>query len=356
MKRLFTLLAAVLLTATIRAQAPEKMSYQAVIRDSEGLLVTSSNIGMQISILHGDSEGTALYVERHFPPTNENGLVTLEIGSGTVVSGTFAGIDWTGGPYFLKTETDLAGGANYTISGTSQLLSVPYAMHSRSSEILTGEITEDQISDLKDYITVETDPTWSGAANQTGTISRTGNVGIGTASPTSPLHVEGKVRIADGTQGNNKMLGSDAGGTASWVGAPGVDFVEAGSGGTISTTQAGSVITSVTLTTPGPGYIIVHASGSIYHSYTSSGSFMLRVKVSGTSSDVSENPGIQFIRKGGFPTTTGTNMYPFSVSRVFEVASAGNHRFYLNAWHQVVNGTLSLSDHTFIGVYVPHRY
>ena len=212
MKQLFTLLAAVLLTATIHAQTPEKMSYQAVIRDSEGLLVTETNIGMQISILQGDAEGDALYVERHFPTTNENGLVTLKIGSGTVVSGSLTGIDWTDGPYFLKTETDLAGGANYTISGTSQLLSVPYALHAKNAETITGEITESQISDLQDYITTETDPTWSGDANQTGTISRTGNVGIGTASPSAPLHVAGKVRITDGTQGSNKMLGSDSGG------------------------------------------------------------------------------------------------------------------------------------------------
>jgi len=75
-----------------------------------------------------------VYIERHFPLTNDNGLISIEIGGGTVVSGSFASIDWTNGPYFIKTETDLDGGANYTITGTSQLLSVPYALYAKTSE------------------------------------------------------------------------------------------------------------------------------------------------------------------------------------------------------------------------------
>jgi hypothetical protein len=158
MKKLLIILAAVALSATIWAQSPEKMSYQAVIRNSSSELVTSTAIGMQISILQGSAEGTAVYVERHFPTTNENGLVTLKIGDGTIVSGDFTGIDWSDGPYFLKTETDLNGGANYTISGTSQVLSVPYALHTKTAENFTGTITESQVSDLQAYLTVETDP------------------------------------------------------------------------------------------------------------------------------------------------------------------------------------------------------
>jgi trimeric autotransporter adhesin len=116
------------------AQVPEKMSYQAVIRNSSGQLSVNTNIGMQISIIQGSSTGTAVYVERHFPTTNVNGLVSLEIGGGTVVSGSFAAIDWANGPYFVKTETDPSGGANYTITGTSQILSVPYALHAKTAE------------------------------------------------------------------------------------------------------------------------------------------------------------------------------------------------------------------------------
>ncbi len=133
MKRLFTFLTAVLIIATIYAQSPEKFSYQAVVRNSGGVLIQSSNVGIKVSLLQGSSSGTIVYSETHGVVTNVNGLVTLEIGGGIVVSGTFATIDWSAGPYFLKTETDPAGGSNYTITGTSQLLSVPYALYAANS-------------------------------------------------------------------------------------------------------------------------------------------------------------------------------------------------------------------------------
>jgi hypothetical protein len=124
------------------AQPPEKMSYQAVIRNSSNQLVTNTNIGMQINILKGSNTGTAVYIERHFPTTNENGLVSIEIGEGTIVSGSFSAIDWKNGTYFIKTEVDLNGGDNYIIEGTSQILSVPYALHAKTAETVTGTITE----------------------------------------------------------------------------------------------------------------------------------------------------------------------------------------------------------------------
>ena len=129
-------------TVSVFAQAPEKMSYQAVIRDVNSNLMVNQGIGMQISILQGSLSGIAVYVERQFPNTNANGLVSVEIGTGTLVSGDFTTIDWTTGPYFIKTEIDLNGGANYTIMGTSQLLSVPYALHAKTAESITGGITE----------------------------------------------------------------------------------------------------------------------------------------------------------------------------------------------------------------------
>jgi hypothetical protein len=142
MKKIYAILVAVVLTAGVFAQTPEEMSYQAVIRNTSNALVTNTNIGIQISILQSSNTGTAVYIERHFPTTNQNGLVTLEIGTGIVVSGVFSTIDWENGPYFIKTETDLNGGANYTITGTNQLLSVPYALHAKTAETITGEINE----------------------------------------------------------------------------------------------------------------------------------------------------------------------------------------------------------------------
>ena len=138
--KITTIFAAILMTASAflpqqaSAQVPEKMSYQAVIRNSSDALVSSTAVGMQISILQTTSTGTAVYVETQTPTTNANGLVSLEIGSGTVVSGDFTTIDWANGPYFIKTETDPTGGTSYTITGTSQLLSVPYALHAKNGE------------------------------------------------------------------------------------------------------------------------------------------------------------------------------------------------------------------------------
>ena len=87
---------------------------------------------MQISILQGSTSGSTVYVETHTPTTNANGLVTLEIGTGTGVSGDFTTITWESDTYFIKTETDPTGGTSYTITGTSQLLSVPYALHAKT--------------------------------------------------------------------------------------------------------------------------------------------------------------------------------------------------------------------------------
>jgi uncharacterized protein (TIGR02145 family) len=143
MKKFLTFSTAVLLMASVFAQSPEKMSYQAVIRDASDNLITDTQIGMQISILQGSASGTAVYVETQSPTTNANGLVSLEIGVGTVVSGDFATIDWANGPYFIKTETAVeAPLTTYTITGTSQLLSVPYALHAKTAESVTGGITE----------------------------------------------------------------------------------------------------------------------------------------------------------------------------------------------------------------------
>jgi hypothetical protein len=119
-----------LINQSIFAQAPQKMSYQAVIRNTSGALVTSTLVGMKISILQGTASGNIAYSETQIVSTNANGLVSLEIGSGTVVLGTFAGINWANGPYFIKTETDPSGGTNYSITGTNQLMSVPYALFS----------------------------------------------------------------------------------------------------------------------------------------------------------------------------------------------------------------------------------
>lgn len=133
MKQILGIILSITLSAGSFAQSPNKMSYQSVVRNSNGQLVTNSTITVRISILQGSANGNIAYMETHTKISNENGLVSLEIGGGTVALGTFSGINWANGPYFIKTETDPAGGSNYTIQGTSQLMSVPFALYAEKS-------------------------------------------------------------------------------------------------------------------------------------------------------------------------------------------------------------------------------
>ncbi len=126
-------MAAILIVASSFARAPYKMSYQAVIRNSSNMLITNKQIGMKISILQSSASGTEVYTETQTPSTNINGLVSIEIGE----KAAFSTIDWAYGPYFIKTEIDPTGGTNYTIEDTSQLLSVPFALHAKTVETLT---------------------------------------------------------------------------------------------------------------------------------------------------------------------------------------------------------------------------
>ena len=129
MKNTF-LLILLLLSENIWAQAPQKMTYQAVIRNSSNALILSSPIGIKVSVLQGSANGTVTYSETQIQNTNINGLVSLEIGMGTPVIGTFSNINWANGPYFIQTEVDPSGGSNYSVLGVTELISVPYALYS----------------------------------------------------------------------------------------------------------------------------------------------------------------------------------------------------------------------------------
>lgn len=153
MKRITTLLAIMLSAATLFAQAPQKFSYQAVVRNAEGEIVSNQQIGIKISIIKSTTAGPSVYVETQTPTTNENGLVSFHIGDGTVVSGSVSSINWSNDSYFVKSQIDLNGGENYTITGSSQLLSVPYALYANTVSISFVEnIVNAAISDLVDAI------------------------------------------------------------------------------------------------------------------------------------------------------------------------------------------------------------
>jgi hypothetical protein len=135
MKKLLLCLVVISITLSAFTQAPQKMSYQCVLRNASGALITNQSVGLKISILQGTPSGTVIYSETYSPnpQTNANGLLTIEIGGGTPVTGTFSAINWASGPFYIKTETDPTGGTTYTITGTSQLLSVPYALYAKTA-------------------------------------------------------------------------------------------------------------------------------------------------------------------------------------------------------------------------------
>jgi hypothetical protein len=126
------------------SQAPEAFNYQAVIRNASGDILTNSQIAVQISFLQDSESGTAVYVERFNPTTNDYGLIALKLGMGSVQSGTFNTIDWGSHSYYVKIEVDPNNGTAYTSMGASQLLSVPYALFAASGP--PAEIAENSVS------------------------------------------------------------------------------------------------------------------------------------------------------------------------------------------------------------------
>jgi hypothetical protein len=115
------------------AQAPSQFSYQAIARDNSGNVLSAQSVAFRLSILQGGSSGTPVYVETHNTTTNGFGLANLSVGGGNTVSGSMSSINWSNGPFFIQVELDATGGTNYAIMGSSQLLSVPYAMYAETS-------------------------------------------------------------------------------------------------------------------------------------------------------------------------------------------------------------------------------
>ncbi len=139
---IFTFAAIFLSTLFLRGQAPGLVSYQTIIRNTDNELISNKVVGIRISILKDNPNGIPVYQERHYVQTNLNGLAYLVIGGGTPIKGKFSDIDWSTGPYYIQSETDINGGQDYKIAVFTQILSVPYAIHAKSAETLLGKINE----------------------------------------------------------------------------------------------------------------------------------------------------------------------------------------------------------------------
>jgi hypothetical protein len=201
MKNFYSILACLLLTAFVfytqqaTAQAPHKMSYQSVLRNSNNVLLAGTQVRVRISVLRYNAAGTAVYEETQTATTNANGLLSLQIGAGTATTGSFSAINWTAGPYFIKTETDPAGGSNYSITGTQEILSVPYAMYAAQSGNATkmgaiggsstanGGTINSGVLSLTPADVTNAGIVTSGLQTFAGNKTLTGALGVGTTTP-----------------------------------------------------------------------------------------------------------------------------------------------------------------------------
>jgi hypothetical protein len=145
-KILLSLVAIATLSLSSFGQAPEGFKYQAVVRDAGGLILNNQAVGMRLTVQQGSIGGTPVYTETFSTTTNAYGLVNLEIGTGTTTD-DFTMIDWSNGPYFMETAVDFLGGMTWVVMGTSQLMSVPYALHSKTAENVTNDLVDDADAD-----------------------------------------------------------------------------------------------------------------------------------------------------------------------------------------------------------------
>jgi hypothetical protein len=139
MKKILTLLLLVVVAITTNAQTPpEAFNYSAVARDANSNPIANSTIGIQMSIKIGSSLGATVYQENHFVNTDDFGLFNLIVGGGSILSGTIADIDWSLDDYYLQVGMDANGGTNFLNMGSTQLLSVPYALYAKSAGSVSG--------------------------------------------------------------------------------------------------------------------------------------------------------------------------------------------------------------------------
>ena len=203
-KILLSLVAIATLSLTSFGQAPEGFKYQAVVRDAGNLILNNQAVGMQLTIQQGSVGGTAVYTETFTPTTNGYGLVNLEIGSGTTTD-DFTTIDWANGPFFMETAVDVTGGTSYAVMGTSQLMSVPYALYAKTSGNGAGPqgpAGNDGIDGVDGAI---------GATGPQGPAGNDGAVGAagpqGATGPQGPIGNDGAVG-ATGAQGTIGLTGA----------------------------------------------------------------------------------------------------------------------------------------------------
>ncbi|MBU6219663.1 MAG: hypothetical protein KGQ50_03350 [Bacteroidetes bacterium] len=189
------------------AQVPNTFSYQMVIRNGNNELVANTTVGIRIGLLGGNAADTVWYEEEHKVKTNLNGLAYITIGKGNILKGAISTIDWTRGPFFIKSETDPTGGTNYSLIIVSQMLSVPYAIYAKTAEKLSTPVTESDplfSKSIAKGITAEDTARWSKRDILDGNMGGGGGI-TNESDPIFNASVAKGIRSVDTAAWNNKL-------------------------------------------------------------------------------------------------------------------------------------------------------
>jgi len=142
MKKSMLLVALFIFTSVaLKAQSPQKINFQSIVRNTNGVIISNKSVSFKITILSGSTTGTPVYSETHLKTTDAIGLVSLQIGTGTVASGVFSSLNWGNASHFIKLEADFTGGNTYVTLGTQELMSVPYAMYAAKTDSASLNLT-----------------------------------------------------------------------------------------------------------------------------------------------------------------------------------------------------------------------
>ena len=143
MKKSMLLLVAffIFTSVALKAQSQQKINFQSIVRNTSGVIVSNKSVNFKITILSGSTNGEPVFSETHLKTTDAIGLVSLQIGSGTLASGVFSSIGWGNTLHFIKLEADFSGGNTYVTLGTQELMSVPYAMYAAKTDTSSLNLT-----------------------------------------------------------------------------------------------------------------------------------------------------------------------------------------------------------------------
>ena len=346
------------------AQAPQSFKYQAVARDQNGNLITNKKILIEIRIRKGTESGIIKYMESDTSTTNGFGLFTVNIGAGTIETGDFSLIKWGEDKYFLTIGIDKNGGSNYQIMGTSQLLSVPYALYAANSGTpgptgATGATGENGQQGIQGLQGIQGN---IGVAGNTGPTGSTGNQGVQGIQGIQGLKGNTGATGTTGAQGITGPTGSTGitGATINYTGGTGINV----NGTTITNTSPDK---TVVLTGTG----ITTANGTYPNFTVNTPAYTAGTAINVNGSVITNTAPDKTVTIAGIGNTTVTGTYPnFTVGSIPSMSSAQrdaltpsigfiiyntttNHLNYWNSidWEEIVSNCAQISTNGLIAWY-----